>query len=177
MGNSRIMQFYATKGTDMSFIEQLLALFKKTPTTPAEVPPEAVEYNGFLVTETADLMRYLERHGSLCGSATNGVKTAHVEVKVYYSPGEYHNFYARMAAVRARIDNGMHKLPYECGIKFSTFREWNSPLGYTETYFTLHCQIVECVRTSEIIPDDEKILITQALHELKKGHRDERYNY
>jgi len=162
----------------MSFIATLLALFKKTPATPVETPPEALDYYGFPTAETAELMRYLERHGSLCGSATNGAKTAHVEVEVHYSPGEYpYNLYARIATVRARIDNGMHKQPYECGVKFSTFREWDSPLGYTETYFTLHCEMVECVRKSEIIPDDEKILITQALHELKKGHRDERYNY
>ena len=162
----------------MSFIEQLLALLKKTPTTPVETPPEASDYYGFPTAETADLMRYLERHGSLCGSATNGTKTAHVEMKVYYSPGEYpYNLYARTATVRARIDNGMHKQPYECGIKFSTFREWNSPLGYTQTYVTMHCDMVAAVGKSDIIPDDEKILITQALHELKKGHRDERYNY
>jgi len=172
------MQFYATKGTNMSFIEQLLALFKKTPTTPAETPPEAMDYYGFPTAETSDLMRYLERHGSLCGSATNGVKTAHVKVEVHYSPGEYpYNFYARIATVRVRVDNGMHKQPYECGIKFSTFREWDSPLGYTQTYVTMHCRMVAAVGKSDIIPDDEKGLIRYALSNLKKGHRDERYNY
>jgi len=82
-----------------------------------------------------------------------------------------------MATVRVRIDNGIQKRPYECGIKFSTFREWDSPLGYTQTYVTIHCRMVDAVGKSDIIPDDEKGLIRYALSNLKKGQRDERYNY
>jgi len=162
----------------MSFIATLLALFKKTPATPVETPPEALDYYGFPTAETADLMRYLEQFNYAVGTATNGIKTAHVEVKLHLDSKNYHkNIDSRMATVRARIDNGMHKQPYVCYLTISTFRQWGTPLEYTKTYVDLHCRMVDAVGKSDIIPDDEKGLIRYALSNLKKGQRDERYNY
>ena len=177
MVDLRIMQFYATKGTNMNFITTLLALFKKTPTTPAETPPEEIDYLGFPTAETADLMRYLEQYNYAVGTATNGDKTAHVEVKMYLDLKNYHkNIDSRSVVVRARIDNGAHKLPYVCYLTISASRQWDTPLEYTKTYIDLHCSMLSAVGESSIIPDDEKILITQALHDLKKGQRDERFD-
>jgi hypothetical protein len=171
------MQFYATKGTNMNFITTLLALFKKTPTTPAETPPEEIDYLGFPTAETADLMRYLEQYNYAVGTATDGIKTAHVEVKMYLDSKNYHkSIDSRSVAVRARIDNGMHKQPYVCYLAISTFREWDTPLEYTKTYIDLHCSMLSAVAKSSIIPDDEKMLIRYALHDLKKGRRDERFD-
>lgn len=162
----------------MSFITTLLALLKKTPTTPAETAPEALDYYGFPTAETSDLMRYLEQFNCAVGTATNGIKTAHVDVKMYFDSKNYHlNIESRSVAVRARIDNGAHKQPYVCYLTISTFREWDTPLECTKTYVDLHCRMVDAVGKSSIIPDDEKGLIRYALSNLKKGHRDERYNY
>jgi len=106
----------------MSFIATLLALFKKTPATPVETPPEALDYYGFPTAETAELMRYLEQFNYAVGTATNGIKTAHVEVKLHLDSKNYHkNIDSRMATVRARIDNGMHKQPYVCSSLFPFF--------------------------------------------------------
>lgn len=171
------MQFYATKGKNMSFIATLLALFKKTSATPAETPPEEMDYLGFPVAETADLMHHLENFNYALGTATDGTKTAHVDVKMYFDSKNYHlNIESRSVAVRARIDNGMHKQPYVCYLTLSTFREWDTPLEYTKTYIDLHCRMLSAVAKSSIIPDDEKGLIRYALSNLKKGRRDERFD-
>lgn len=148
-------------------------LQKATHRVPAvTVQAEAEECQGFPVFETAKLMRHLEQRKLLCATATDGIKTMRIEIQLYPDVlTRPYSFYRHYATVKCQA-NQPH--PYVCYIDISTFREYDTPLQYTETYIALHCRIHKAVEDSKIIPDDEKALIKQAICNLRKCAKDDR---
>lgn len=149
------------------------ALQKVTHRAPAvAVQAEVEEYQGFPVLETAELMKHLEQRKLLCATATDGAKTMRVEIQLYPDVRTRpYSFYAHYAVVQCKASQ---PYPYACYINISTFREYDTPLRYTETYITLHCRIHKAVDNTELIPDDEKVLIKQAIRNLRKCTQDDR---
>ena len=142
----------------------------RAPAVTAQV--EAEEYQGFPVLETAELMKHLEQRKLLCATATDGAKTMRVEIQLYPDVRKRpYSFYAHYAVIQCKANQ---PYPYACYIDISTFRECDTPLRYTETYITLHCRIHSAVDNAEIIPDDEKVLIKQAIRNLRKCAKDDR---